>query len=68
MFVYFRYYLQARGDRVLEEMVVGQGIEEILQRVTFARCARGRAPLCVTLILVPSRFISTVDVASLGVS
>ena len=33
-FVYFRDYLIALRDRVLEEMVAGASIEEILQRVT----------------------------------
>jgi len=33
-FVYYRDYLQALRDRVLDEMVAGRGIEEILQRVT----------------------------------
>ena len=33
-FVYFRDYLQALRDRVLEEMVAGRSVEEILQRVT----------------------------------
>ena len=33
-FGYYRDYLQALRDRVLDEMVAGRGIEEILQRVT----------------------------------